>query len=108
MLSLFRQVLIYIDCNPTAGTSNIETEKNVRRSIDAAPTTDLEYGAGVHDHREPQEHRKLWYLFLGLQLIWQMATVDAMRVANKEMKKQYKGIDIDKIEVSPHMPSLLR
>lgn len=27
-----------------------------------------------------------------------MATVDAMRVANKEMKKQYKGIDIDKIE----------
>ena len=28
-----------------------------------------------------------------------MATVDAMRVANKEMKKQYKGIDIDKIEV---------
>lgn len=23
-----------------------------------------------------------------------------MRVANKEMKKQYKGIDIDKIEVS--------
>jgi charged multivesicular body protein 5 len=30
-----------------------------------------------------------------------MATVDAMRVANKEMKKQYKGIDIDKIEVRP-------
>ena len=29
----------------------------------------------------------------------QMATVDAMRTANKEMKKQYKGIDIDKIEV---------
>ena len=28
-----------------------------------------------------------------------MATVDAMKVANKEMKKQYKGIDIDKIEV---------
>lgn len=27
-----------------------------------------------------------------------MTTVDAMRVANKEMKKQYKGIDIDKIE----------
>ena len=35
-----------------------------------------------------------------------MATVDAMRVANKEMKKQYKGIDIDKIEVSPHMVTL--
>lgn len=33
-------------------------------------------------------------------LIPKMATVDAMRVANKEMKKQYKGIDIDKIEVS--------
>ena len=28
-----------------------------------------------------------------------MATVDAMRIANKEMKKQYKGINIDKIEV---------
>ena len=28
-----------------------------------------------------------------------MATVDAMKLANKEMKKQYKGIDIDKIEV---------
>ncbi|KAK4687638.1 charged multivesicular body protein 5, partial [Tremellales sp. Uapishka_1] len=27
-----------------------------------------------------------------------MATVDAMRIAGKEMKKQYKGIDIDKIE----------
>ena len=29
-----------------------------------------------------------------------MATVDAMQQANKAMKKQYKGIDIDKIEVS--------
>lgn len=29
-----------------------------------------------------------------------MATVDAMQTANKAMKKQYKGIDIDKIEVS--------
>lgn len=28
-----------------------------------------------------------------------MATVDAMQLANKEMKKQYKGIDVDKIEV---------
>lgn len=28
-----------------------------------------------------------------------MATVDAMKVANKEMKKQYGKIDIDKIEV---------
>jgi hypothetical protein len=28
-----------------------------------------------------------------------MATVDAMKTANKEMKKQYKGINIDKIEV---------
>jgi len=28
-----------------------------------------------------------------------MATVDAMQIANKEMKRQYKGIDIDKIEV---------
>ena len=34
-----------------------------------------------------------------------MATVDAMKIANKEMKKQYKGIDIDKIEVS-HLPFL--
>lgn len=29
-----------------------------------------------------------------------MATVDAMRVANKELRKQYGKIDIDKIEVS--------
>jgi len=29
-----------------------------------------------------------------------MATVDAMNQANKEMKKQYGKIDIDKIEVS--------
>lgn len=29
-----------------------------------------------------------------------MATVDAMKVANKEMRKQYGKIDIDKIEVS--------
>jgi hypothetical protein len=29
-----------------------------------------------------------------------MATVDAMKMANKEMKKQYGKIDIDKIEVS--------
>jgi len=28
-----------------------------------------------------------------------MATVDAMNIANKEMKKQYGKIDIDKIEV---------
>lgn len=35
-----------------------------------------------------------------------MATVDAMKVANKEMKKQYKGIDIDKIEVSSNCPKI--
>lgn len=29
-----------------------------------------------------------------------MATVDAMKIANKEMKKQYGKLDIDKIEVS--------
>lgn len=28
-----------------------------------------------------------------------MATVDAMNIANKEMKRQYGKIDIDKIEV---------
>ena len=28
-----------------------------------------------------------------------MATVDAMKVANKELRKQYGKIDIDKIEV---------
>lgn len=37
-----------------------------------------------------------------------MATVDAMQVANKEMRKQYGKIDIDKIEVrvSPHVYAL--
>ena len=29
-----------------------------------------------------------------------ISTVDAMQVANKEMQKQYKKIDINKIEVS--------
>lgn len=29
-----------------------------------------------------------------------MATVDAMQTANKEMKKQYKNVDLDKIDVS--------
>jgi charged multivesicular body protein 5 len=31
-----------------------------------------------------------------------MATVDAMKAANKEMKKQYGRLDIDKIEVGPN------
>lgn len=30
-----------------------------------------------------------------------MATVEAMKLANKEMKKQYGKIDIDKIDVRP-------
>lgn len=30
-----------------------------------------------------------------------MATVDAMQIANKEMKRQYGKIDVDKIEVCP-------
>ena len=30
-----------------------------------------------------------------------MATVDAMKQANKELRKQYGKIDIDKIEVRP-------
>lgn len=30
-----------------------------------------------------------------------MATVDAMQTANKEMKKQYKNVNLDKIDVSP-------
>jgi hypothetical protein len=34
-----------------------------------------------------------------------MATVDAMKTANKEMKKQYGKIDINKIEVRPVLPS---
>jgi charged multivesicular body protein 5 len=29
-----------------------------------------------------------------------MATVDAMQIANKEMRRQYGKIDIDKIEVT--------
>lgn len=32
-----------------------------------------------------------------------MATVDAMNIANKEMKKQYGKIDIDKIEVRSYV-----
>jgi charged multivesicular body protein 5 len=29
-----------------------------------------------------------------------MATVDAMQTANKEMKKQYKNVNLDKIDVT--------
>jgi hypothetical protein len=29
-----------------------------------------------------------------------MATVDAMQTANKEMKKQYKNVNLDKIDVN--------
>lgn len=35
-----------------------------------------------------------------------MATVDAMQVANKELRKQYGKIDIDKIEVRVVHPGL--
>ena len=30
-----------------------------------------------------------------------MATVDAMQIANKEMRKQYGKLDVDQIEVRP-------
>jgi hypothetical protein len=36
-----------------------------------------------------------------------MATVDAMQMANKEMKKQYGKLDVDKIEVSEESTSRL-
>jgi len=32
-------------------------------------------------------------------------TVDAMQTANKEMKRQYKNIDIDQLEVSVRLAS---
>ena len=37
-----------------------------------------------------------------------MATFDAMKVANKELRKQYGKIDIDKIEVGPSASALSR
>jgi charged multivesicular body protein 5 len=37
-----------------------------------------------------------------------MATVEAMKVANKELKKQYGKIDIDKIEVRLNCPWITR
>ena len=36
-----------------------------------------------------------------------MATVDAMQLANKELRKQYGKVDVDKIEVSTQVLSLL-
>lgn len=35
-----------------------------------------------------------------------MATVDAMKIANKEIKRQYGKIDIDKIEVCLHLSQI--
>jgi hypothetical protein len=52
-------VLIYTDRDSTARTSNIKAKENVRRSIDAASTTNLEHGTSVHDHGEFEKHRKL-------------------------------------------------
>jgi charged multivesicular body protein 5 len=36
-----------------------------------------------------------------------MATVEAMRTANKELKRQYGKIDVDKIDVNIFVHSLL-
>lgn len=91
-----------VDGDPTTGTAHPEAEEDVRRPVDAAPATDVEHGASVHDDREPEEHGKFILQQSACECtdLGQMATVDAMKTANKEMKKQYKGIDIDKIEVS--------
>jgi len=35
-----------------------------------------------------------------------MATVDAMKVANKELRRQYGKVDVDKIEVRRTCPDL--
>ena len=51
--------LIYIDCDSTAGAQNVEAKENVRRTVDAIATTDLEYGTGFNDYRELEEHGKL-------------------------------------------------
>ena len=42
--------------NPTTGTTYIEAKEDVRGSIDAASTANMEYGAGFHDHREFEEY----------------------------------------------------
>jgi hypothetical protein len=36
-----------------------------------------------------------------------MTTVDAMQVANKEMKKQYKNVNLDKLDVCDFIKSKL-
>lgn len=91
----------HLGCDSTARSTDIEAEADVRGSAHPAPAADLEYGAGGDDNGEPEEYGD--YCSYGFELplmLLKMATVDAMKVANKEMKKQYKGIDIDKIEVS--------
>ncbi len=90
-----------VGSDTATSTPNLEAEADVRGSAHPAPAADLEYGAGGDDNGEPEEYGD--YCSYGFELplmLLKMATVDAMKVANKEMKKQYKGIDIDKIEVS--------
>ena len=55
----WKSELIYIDRNSTTGAEDIEAKENVRRTVDAIATTDLEHGTGFNDHRELEEHGKL-------------------------------------------------
>jgi len=50
---------MYIDCDSTAGAQNVEAKENVRRTVDAIATTDLEHGTSFNDYRELEEHGKL-------------------------------------------------
>ena len=94
-------LILAAERDTTARTPDTQAEADVRGPAHAATTADLEHGAGSNDDGEPEEYGELRRGNLEdfNDLVAQMATVDAMRIANKEMKKQYKGINIDKIEV---------
>ena len=55
----WKSELIYIDRYSTTGAEDIEAKENVRRTVDAIATTDLEHGTSFNDYRELEEHGKL-------------------------------------------------
>ena len=109
----------HTECSPAAGPASPEAEENVRRHSVPSPIfvcrcrLTLFHSAPASSDAVPRSSR---YEAQIAQLTQQafnmestalttenlrntMATVDAMRTANKELKRQYGKIDVDNIDV---------
>jgi hypothetical protein len=93
---------------PATCTESATAEEDVSGTTRPAHSADLQHGADSDGDREFEKYGQFCGICVGQRTecrTIQMATVDAMKMANKEMKKQYGKIDIDKIEVSiPNFP----